>query len=124
MATVKHLDGSYYSPIILCQMIGIVNLMTSDEERLREVQRHILQLLGQDLNLIGRSHLQLSAGCIARNIGYSDNDYVARNCRELADMGLLERLENGYPYYRISDKGQSYLNGELTLSELESADES
>lgn len=88
--------------------------MPGQEDDFADVHRYVLQLLGQDLELIGRSHLELSAACIARNIGYRDNDYVAESCRDLVEYGLLERAQDA-PYYSITDEGLAYLAGESEL---------
>jgi len=47
--------------------------------------------------------------------------YAGIRCRELADYGLLERVDRGL--YRITDKGLAYLDEELDASELEPVDD-
>lgn len=93
--------------------------MVRRDDDLAEVHRYVLRLLAQELDLVGRSRLELSPTCIARNIGYRDNDYVGRSCRELTEYGLVERAEEG-PYYRITEAGIAYVAGEIELEDLES----
>lgn len=85
--------------------------MNGREDDLPNVQRYILELLAQDLTLAGRSRLELSPVCIARNIGYKDNDYVGENCRLLVDAGLLAKSAEG-PYYSITDDGLAFVEDE------------
>ena len=85
--------------------------MSGREVDLPNVQWFILELLAQDLTLSGRSHVELSPVCIARNIGYKDNDYVGENCRLLVEAELLAKAEDG-PYYSITDDGLAFVEGE------------
>lgn len=43
--------------------------------------------------------------------------YIGERCRKLTDYGLLQHLGNGV--YRITERGESYLVGELDANELE-----
>lgn len=95
--------------------------MVGRDDQFVEVHRSILRLLAQDVDIVGRSHLELSPSCIARNIGYRDNDYVGRGCRELAQYGLLDRAEDG-PYYSISEKGLAYVGGEINVEDIRVTD--
>lgn len=85
--------------------------MSGRETGLPNVQMYILELLARDLTLSGQSYLELSPVCIARNIGYKDNDYVGENCRLLVDAGLLSKADDG-PYYSITDDGLAFLERE------------
>lgn len=85
--------------------------MSGRETGLPNVQVYILELLARDLTLSGRSHLELSPVCIARNIGYKDNDYVGENCRLLVEAGLLAKADDG-PYYSITDDGMAFVESE------------
>lgn len=85
--------------------------MSGREADLPNVQWFILELLAQDITLPGRSRMELSPVCIARNIGYKDNDYVGENCRLLVEEGLLTKAEAG-PYYSITDDGEAFVEGE------------
>nr|WP_243700388.1 winged helix-turn-helix domain-containing protein [Halorussus pelagicus] len=42
---------------------------------------------------------------------------------ELADHGLLEKVEGKRGYYRITDRGRAYLAGDLDAEDLESDEE-
>ena len=44
--------------------------------------------------------------------------YIGERCRKLADYGMTQHLGNGV--YRITGKGEQYLDGELDAEELES----
>lgn len=46
-----------------------------------------------------------------------NNDYIGVRCRELTSYGLLDRPSHGF--YRLSNGGQDYLDGELDANELE-----
>jgi len=43
----------------------------------------------------------------------------SRRMSELAEKGLLERVEEESAYYRITNKGLAYLGGELDADDLE-----
>lgn len=45
-------------------------------------------------------------------------DTISRRMVKLAEMGLLERTDEKRGYYRITDKGVAYLNGELDADDL------
>lgn len=92
--------------------------MVRRDDEFSDVHRYILQLLAQELALVGRQHLELSPVCIARNIGYKDSDYVGRSCRELESYGLLRRADSG-PYYSITETGKRYIAGKISFTEIE-----
>ena len=48
---------------------------------------------------------------------------VARRMRKLPELGLLEKADETRGYYRITEKGQAYLAGELDAEDLEKPDE-
>lgn len=85
--------------------------MNGQGDELPNVQRYILRLLAHRLSLVGRTRLELSPVCIARNIGYKDNDYVGENCRLLVEAGMLEKADDG-PYYSITDDGMAFVDDE------------
>ncbi|WP_255192418.1 MarR family transcriptional regulator [Natronobeatus ordinarius] len=58
----------------------------------------------------------VSPKVLAVNIEY-DRQYVSRRCSALTDAGLLESVDTGL--YQLTEKGQTYLEGELDVSELE-----
>lgn len=43
--------------------------------------------------------------------------YIGERCRKLADYGMLQHLGNGV--YRITERGEEYLEGDLDAAELE-----
>lgn len=44
---------------------------------------------------------------------------ISRRMKILDQMGLLERVDEERGYYRITDRGLQYLQGELDASDLE-----
>lgn len=48
---------------------------------------------------------------------------VARRMRRLPDRGLLEKVDGGRGYYRITDKGRAYLAGDLDAEDLTEPDD-
>ncbi len=70
-----------------------------------DVQRAVLRLLAE-------SGLQLTPNNIARNTGYSAG-YVRKQCVELSEAGYLARDDDGTnPFYQITPKERTYLDGE------------
>lgn len=68
------------------------------------------------LELLDESGLVLSPAVIAINLEYSRN-WTSRRLSILADAGLIEQVEGAY--YRITETGQDYLEGNLDGNELE-----
>lgn len=91
------------------------------ERDLPNSQMYILQLLGQDLQLVGRDRLKLQPKNIAMNIGYKDSAYIGEMCRELWRRGMLKREGNGF--YSITDEGLAYLQGKKDINEFPDPDE-
>lgn len=58
----------------------------------------------------------LSPSVIAKNVD-RNRETIARHLRVLTDYGLVECIERGY--YRITDDGWTYLDGELDADTLE-----
>ena len=73
----------------------------------------------QILHLLDQHRLDLSAAVIAHNVGYG-KDHVRRRCKTLLDHGMIETADaEGGPYYRLAERGQQYVAGELHPSDLE-----
>lgn len=68
------------------------------------------------LECLESSGLVLSPRVIAHNIDYG-RSYVGRRLQTLEANELVERVDTGF--YRISDLGQKYLQGELSAEDLE-----
>lgn len=47
--------------------------------------------------------------------------YIGERCRKLADYGMVQHLGNGV--YRITERGERYLDGDLDANELHSDSE-
>jgi len=80
---------------------------------MKAADQSILQLLGPP------KKLELTAGNVARNTGLS-RGYSSERLRILVEYELVvvDDSDGSYPYYRISDKGNSYLNGELSVDDI------
>lgn len=68
------------------------------------------------LELLAESDLILTPAVMARNLDYTRN-WVSRRVGKLEAAGLVDPIDSGY--YRISDRGRSYLAGEIAAEELE-----
>ena len=72
------------------------------------------------LEALHSSKMILSPSVIGKNIGRSREE-VTRRLSVLVDYGLITRVDRGY--YKITDLGEQYLEGELDTSEIEPEDE-
>ena len=68
------------------------------------------------LELLDESGLILSPAVIAVNLEYS-RSWISRRISKLVNAGLVETINEGY--YRITDLGRDYLEGEIDVKELE-----
>jgi len=68
------------------------------------------------LELLDESGLILSPAVIAVNLEYN-RSWISRRISKLVDAGLVETINEGY--YRITDLGRDYLEGEIDVKELE-----
>jgi DNA-binding transcriptional ArsR family regulator len=59
---------------------------------------------------------------LTKNLGALDKsrDTISRRMGELAEMGLLERVDEKRGYYRLTDHGVAYLEGEVEAEDLRS----
>jgi hypothetical protein len=87
-----------------------------------DAHRYVLELLATEPNVEGTATFELSPVCIARNTGYRDQDHVSAVCRELDEVGLIDRTDSPGTYYRITWRGQAYLAGELRLTDESSGE--
>lgn len=60
--------------------------------------------------------IQVSPKVIGANIDY-DRNYTGKRCRNFVDHNLLEKTDDGL--YQLSERGEKFLDGELSASELE-----
>ncbi|MFC4246675.1 MarR family transcriptional regulator [Natribaculum luteum] len=58
----------------------------------------------------------VSPKVLAADIEY-DRHYVSKRCKILTEAGLLTKVETGL--YELTETGQTYLEGDLDVSELE-----
>jgi predicted transcriptional regulator len=68
------------------------------------------------LEFLYEKEIIASPSVIGANIDYT-GEYISRRCRKLADAGLVQLADA--TNYRITEKGERYLNGDLDTSELE-----
>lgn len=66
--------------------------------------------------------LALSPGDITKNTGYS-RGHISRRVHVLVDHGLLQKEENGNPFFSITDLGQQVVDQEVTPEDLASRSE-
>lgn len=67
----------------------------------------ILELIEEEGNLTPQA---------IEDFGVSVADHAGKRCSTLAKYGLLERISRGL--YRLTDKGEGYLAGDVDASEL------
>lgn len=68
------------------------------------------------LEFLHEKEIIASPSVIAANIDYT-GEYISRRCNRLADAGLVQRVDASN--YRITDRGEQYLAGEISAEELE-----
>lgn len=68
------------------------------------------------LEFLHEKDIVASPTVIAANIDYTA-EYISRRCRELADAGLLQRVDP--TNYRITDFGKRFLAGDVDVDELD-----
>ncbi|RQG97070.1 ArsR family transcriptional regulator [Natrarchaeobius chitinivorans] len=66
----------------------------------------------------GNQPIVANPSTVEANIDYKIS-HVRRRLRELQRQGLLEYYDEDRGLYRISEKGRSYLEGELEAADLE-----
>ncbi len=83
------------------------------------VDRDILELLQ---NEPGVRELVLTPRLIAENTDWG-RDTVREHLLVLRDQGLVEYYDESAGIYQLSDRGRSYLGGDLDVDELEDDEE-
>jgi predicted transcriptional regulator len=68
------------------------------------------------LEFLAEKEIVASPSVIAANIDYT-GEYISRRCRELANEGLLQRVDASN--YRLTDLGNRFLEGEINADQLE-----
>lgn len=67
------------------------------------------------LEFLQEKDIVASPAVIAANIDYT-NEYVSRRCRQLADAGLLQRIDSSN--YRLTSLGERFLSGDIDSDEI------
>lgn len=91
-------------------------LLLQDPATMRDPSDWMVPMDDRILELFHTSELVLTPALIAYNIDYSREE-VNRRLSELADHGLVERVERGR--YRITPLGEEYLHGRAHGQRLE-----
>ena len=73
------------------------------------------------LELLYESDIELPPAVISHNIAGISHPTVKRRLPILTEHGLVVRVEDTAGYYRITELGIQYLNGELETEDLESS---
>jgi len=68
------------------------------------------------LEFLHEKDIVASPSVIAANIDYT-GEYISRRCRSLTDAGLMQRVDP--TNYRITEKGERFLAGDLDAANLE-----
>ena len=68
------------------------------------------------LEFLKEKEIVASPSVIAANIDYT-GEYISRRCRELANEGLLQRVDASN--YRLTDLGREFLEGDVDAEHLE-----
>lgn len=84
-----------------------------------DAHKAVLELLSTPIQIRGRNRMLLAPACITHSTGYTDTNHIAITCRELHAVGLIERGDVDGTYYRITWRGEAYLEGEIELDEDE-----
>ncbi|KZN23688.1 phage repressor protein [Haladaptatus sp. R4] len=88
--------------------------MTGNDDR-------ILELLSASGVALNKKALEVNFELEGTGISYST---IKRRLPLLESVGLVDEVRETGSYYRITDKGEAYLAGELDASELELNEES
>ncbi|WP_128478599.1 ArsR family transcriptional regulator [Halorussus pelagicus] len=75
------------------------------------------------LEFFEEQDISMPPAVVSFNIEGVSHPTVKRRMPELADHGLLEKVEGKRGYYRITDRGRAYLAGDLDAEDLESDEE-
>ncbi|QIB75737.1 ArsR family transcriptional regulator [Halogeometricum borinquense] len=75
------------------------------------------------LELFEESGLSMPPAVVSYNIEGVSHPTVKRRLPILAEHGLLEKAGDKRGYYRITDRGRAYLEGEVETEELEDENE-
>jgi len=78
------------------------------------------------LEVLDRAGVYMTRSAVNHNIQIHPGDQPGRSTvyeafSDLVEHGLIEKDEGQATYYRITDKGRAYLEGELDASELDNA---
>ncbi|ADQ68467.1 hypothetical protein [Halogeometricum borinquense] len=91
---------------------------------MNEVDDAILEFF-REMESISGERVELQPGTVHHNIaevrGYSEKSRstFSRRIGDLEKIGLLELTDETKRYYRITEKGLAYLEGEIKAEELE-----
>lgn len=96
-----------------------VDLLFSDPSSVRHKQEWMRPVDEHILELFHSAHLVFSPAIVAYNIDYSTKE-VNRRLTALDEHALLEKVDRGK--YRLTELGESYMEGSLGEGEADSPD--
>ncbi|ELY82788.1 hypothetical protein C487_00875 [Natrinema pallidum DSM 3751] len=73
------------------------------------------------LELFEETGIAMPPAVVSYNIDGVSHPTVKRRLPVLEDHGLLRKVDDNRGYYRITDRGRAYLEGELESDDLESS---
>lgn len=73
------------------------------------------------LEVFGEAGIAIPPAVAEFNLEGISKSTISRRLPVLVDHGLLERVDEERGYYRITDRGRAYLEGELESDDLEPA---
>ncbi|QCW03411.1 ArsR family transcriptional regulator [Natrinema pallidum] len=73
------------------------------------------------LELFEETGIAMPPAVVSYNIDGVSHPTVKRRLPVLDDHGLLRKVDDNRGYYRITDRGRAYLEGELESDDLESS---
>lgn len=71
------------------------------------------------LELFYEAGIAMPPAVVSYNIDGVSHPTVKRRLPKLAEHGLLEKVDDSKGYYRITDLGRRYVEGDVTKDELE-----
>ncbi|SEQ94520.1 helix-turn-helix domain-containing protein [Natrinema salaciae] len=75
------------------------------------------------LEFFEETGIAMPPAVVSYNIDGVSHPTVKRRLPVLEDHGLLRKVDDSRGYYRITDRGRAYLEGELDAADLELSDD-
>jgi len=81
----------------------------------------ILEYLADTDTALNKRGLEINLNIQGYNVSYST---IKRRLPKLKEAGLIEEVDPSGPWYRITDSGRKYLEGEADLRDADEPDDS